>query len=60
MKQGTHQPRGCSIGKSCKDFHPKMCLGSCHVNHKKETKRVKENMYVGKMKNIPNFYQDNK
>ena len=59
MKQGTHQPRGYP-GKSCKDFHPKMCLGSCHVNHKKETKRVKENMYVGKMKNIPNFYQDNK
>ena len=47
-QHGTHQPKGCKLGKACKDFHPKMCIHSLRkgvlhessrFNHVKGTKR---------------------
>ena len=48
-QHGTRKPRGCNLGRSCKDFHPLVCINSlrtgkcfdstCRFNHIGGTKR---------------------
>ena len=50
LQHGTRQPHGCNRGKSCKQFHPLMCMDSlkkseclnekCTYNHIKGTRRL--------------------